>query len=168
MTTHNREVWIDASKEKVWAALADFGNVYLFNPTVPQSHLTSEQETGVGTSRHCEMTIEGASIEERIVDWNEGDSMKIEIYEGTKAPPFRTAVATISLTEKEGGTLVTGSLEYQLKYGPIGSLMDKAMVSSQFGKAMSGMFAGLKDYIESGEQVDSFKGLNIEPVAVLA
>jgi ligand-binding SRPBCC domain-containing protein len=38
MTKITREVWIDAPKEQVWAVMADFGNVYRFNPTVPKSY----------------------------------------------------------------------------------------------------------------------------------
>ena len=55
MTTLTREVRINAPKEKVWDILADFGNIYLFNPGVPKSYLTSDQQVGVGTTRHCDV-----------------------------------------------------------------------------------------------------------------
>ena len=94
--------------------------------------------------------------------------MQIEIYEGKNAPPFKTAVATISLQEKDGGTLVKGSLNYEMKYGPIGVLMDKMMVTPKFGRGWSGLFAGLKKYVETGETVPSLKTVNLETVAELA
>ena len=166
MTTHNREVWIDAPKEKVWEVLADFGNIYQFNPIIPTSYLTSEQEQGVGTTRHCDFS--GGSIEERIIEWTEGQSMQIEIYDGQNSPPFKTAVATITVEEKDGGTLVKGSLNYEMKYGPVGALMDKMMVTPRFGQGWSGLFAGLKKYIETGETIPSLKAVNLDAVAVVA
>ncbi len=47
--------------------------------------------------RHCDLAMAGASIEERVVEWVDGERMKVEIYEGKKAPPFKTAFATISV-----------------------------------------------------------------------
>ena len=170
MTTLTREVHINAPKEKVWELLADFGNIYLFNPGVPTSYLTSDQQHGVGTTRHCDVAGGpiNASVEERIIAWNEGQSMQIEIYEGTGTPPFKKAVATISVKDDNGGTLVTGALEYSLKFGPIGYLMDKLMVASQFGKAWTGVLAGLKHYAETDQPVEGARGINFEPVAVVA
>ena len=171
MTTLTRKVHIDAPKEKVWEILADFGNIYLFSPGVPKSYLTSDQQRGVGTTRHCDVSggpIQNASVEERIIGWNEGESMQIEIYEGTKTPPFKKAVGTISVKEDNGGTLVTGTLAYSLKFGPVGYLMDKLMVTSQFGKAWTGVLAGLKYYAETDQPVEGPRGINLEPVAVVA
>ncbi|MFC1975698.1 SRPBCC family protein [Chloroflexota bacterium] len=171
MTTLTREVRIKAPKEKVWEMLADFGNIHLFSPGVPQSYLTSDQQRGVGTTRHCDLAggpIQNASVEERIIAWNEGESMQIEIYEGTGTPPFKKAVATISVREDNGGTLVTGTLAYSLRLGPVGYLMDKLMVASQFGKAWTGVLAGLKHYAETDQPVEGARGINFEPVAVVA
>ena len=171
MTTLTREVRINAPKEKVWGILADFGNIYLFNPGVPRPYLTSDQQHGVGTTRPCDLAggpIQNASVEERIIAWNEGESMQIEIYAGTKTPPFKKAAASISVREDNGGTLVTGTLAYSLKFGPVGYLMDKLMVASQFDKAWTGVLAGLKHYSEAGQPVESPRGINFEPVTVVA
>lgn len=168
MTKITREVWIDAPKDQVWEVLADFGNIYRFNPTVPNSHSTSEQTSGLGATRHCDFGGSGSSIEERIIEWKEGESMTIDIYEGVKTPPFKTAGATLSVKENKGGTLVSGTMAYELKFGPVGGLMDSMMVRSQFEKAWTGVLAGLKSYVETGEQVESPKGLNFEPVVALA
>ena len=168
MTAITSKVWINAPKQQVWQALADFGNISIFNPAVPNSYLTSDQTSGVGMTRHCDLALAGASIEERVIEWTEGQSMQIEIYEGKKSPPFQRAVASIHVTTENGGTVVEGTLEYTLKFGPVGALMDSMMVKSQFKNAWQGLFAGLKHYIETGEEVDSPRQLNFEPVAVTA
>ena len=85
-TVINRYVLVNAPKQKVWEALADFGNVQNLSPGVRKSYLTSEQLNGVGAERHCDFSAMGAEVEERIVAWNEGESMEIDIYESKKIP----------------------------------------------------------------------------------
>jgi carbon monoxide dehydrogenase subunit G len=169
MAKVTREIRIDAPKEKVWNALADFGGISVFNPTVPNSYSTSEQNSGVGASRHCDLALSGASIEERVVEWIDGEQMTIEIYEGKKTPPFKTAYATIAVHEDTPDvTVVRGTFDYTLKMGPIGALMDTVMVKPQFGKAFGGLFAGLKHYVETGEKVDGPQALDFDAVQVIA
>ncbi len=168
MTTITREIRINASKEKVWAALADFGGIHVFNPTVTNSYTTNGQNSGKGAMRHCDLAMAGASIEERVVEWVDGERMKVEIYEGKKAPPFKTAFATISVRSTGTNTsIVRGTFEYSMKFGPLGALMDMMMVKPQFGKAWGGLFAGLKQYVETGKQVDGSKGLDFSSVQVV-
>ncbi|MDJ0752807.1 MAG: SRPBCC family protein [Ardenticatenaceae bacterium] len=152
MTDLTRKIWIDAPKEEVWATLADFGNIYQWNPNVTKSYLTTTQGEGTGTQRHCDLTLAGASVEERIVEWHDGEAMGIEIFDGQKTPPWRNAVATIKIREENGGTEVTGIFSYDMKFGPIGTLMNSMMVKPQFGKAWGELFAGLKFYLETGQK----------------
>jgi uncharacterized protein YndB with AHSA1/START domain len=165
MTKFTREVRIHAPKEKVWAALADFGNIAVFNPTVPISYSTNNLHSGKGATRHCDIGTGGSSIEERVVAWQEGESMTIDIYAGKKAPPFRQAQATIAVREAGADvTIVRGTLEYSMKFGPLGALMDALMVKPQFGKAWTALFAGLKHHIETGEKVDGPQRLDFSVV----
>lgn len=46
------------------------------------------------------------------------------------------------------------AIEYSLKMGPVGALMDATLVKPQFSKGFGGLLAGLKHYTETGEQVD--------------
>ncbi len=55
MSTIIREVQIEAPQDKVWRALADFGNIAWFNPGVPQSYVTSEQREGIGATRQVNL-----------------------------------------------------------------------------------------------------------------
>lgn len=167
MSKLTREIWIDAPKNEVWAALADFGNIYRFNPSVPSSHSTNELSSGEGATRHCDFLVEGSSVEERIVEWHEGDRMVVEIYEGVKTPPWENVFADIAVEEVDGGTLVRGTMSYDMRYGPVGSLMDRFMIQPQFGKAWGGIFAGLKQYIETGEEVSGSDGLPFDKLVLV-
>ena len=45
---------IEASRDKVWAVLADFPNIAAWNSGVNQSYSTSDATAGVGAKRHCD------------------------------------------------------------------------------------------------------------------
>lgn len=51
-------------------------------------------------------------------------------------------------------TIVTFKFDYQLKYGPIGKLMDKLMFGPQLSKGLPRILTGLKHFVETGEEVD--------------
>ena len=165
MTKFSYQIEIDAAPEHVWGILADFGNVYKFSPGVTHSHSTSEAENGLGATRHCALAPAG-SIEERIVGWEEGSRMDIEIYEGKGAPPFKKAVASIWLEPQGNGTVAFAKIDYEMKYGPVGAAMNALMVKNFLHKGFQGLLSGLKHYAETGEQVEGPR--NIDFVAVPA
>ena len=168
MTTVSREVRINGSKEKVWAALADFSGIYVFNPSVNHSFSLNNQSQGLGAERQCNLTIAGSSIKERVIEWVDGEKMVIEIYDGTKAPPFKEAIATLKVrADGPNHTVVSGSLAYTLKYGLIGRMMDTMMIKPQFGKAWEGLFAGLKKHVETGTEIKGASGLDFDAVEII-
>lgn len=153
MTTIIREIWIDAPRQTVWdQALVDFGNISLWNPNVPNSYSTNSRPQGIGAERHCDLTISGASIEERVVKWRDGEMMEVLITEGKKTPPWKNPTALIELFDERGGTRMRMTFSYTMKLGPIGWLMDVMMVKPQFGKALEALPAGLKYYMETGKK----------------
>lgn len=168
MNKITHEVWIDAPRQKVWDVLADFGNVYLTNPYITKSYLTSDQKTGVGTTRHCDLTLFGATVEERIIGWDEGRSIEIDIYDRKNLPVIKTQGAAFTLQDENGGTRLRGAIHYTLKYGPIGALMNTFMLKPQNTKAWTTFLAGIKHYAETGEAIDSNVYLNLEPVTAVA
>ncbi len=167
MTTIIREVKVNASQGKVWEILADIGGIQNYNPGVSKSYSTSESNSGLGASRHCDLLPMGA-VEERVIEWNEGSDYKIEIFEGKGVPPFKTAVARITVKSAGNGAVVTMHFEYRMKYGLVGALMDAIMVKPQFSKAIPGILAGLKHHAETGELIDRTVRLNFEPVIAVA
>lgn len=155
---------IDAPRHEVWVAVADFGQIANFNPSVSESHLTGEANRGEGATRHCSLTLAGASVEERVVDWQEGASYTVEIYESSRVPMITNAHGTIALAEDGSGTKATMVIEYDTKYGPIGKLMDRMAIRGQNTKAAGLVVAGLKHYVETGETVR--QGVRVDTSAV--
>lgn len=163
----NGEIVIEAPKERVWSALADFGNVYLWNPAVDHSRSTSDVPNGIGATRHCDLTISKASIEERVVEWVENERMRVEIFDGRRTPPFREAWGDITLEEVPGGTLTGLRLHYELKGGILGGVIDRLMVRRQYGKGLKLALAGLKYHVETGKPVEKGTRVAVDKVTLV-
>ena len=148
----SQEIRINAPKEKVWAVLADLGNIYRWNPGVSHSYTTSESSQGEGATRHCdiERPLKGY-LEERAFDWREGEGYKIAIYDTNF--PNKDTVIDFSVRTEEDGTKVEVSPEYKLKFGLLGKLIDRLFFERQFRKGMTGLLSGLKYHVETGEEV---------------
>ena len=147
------EINIDAPKEKVWEVLADLGNIYRWNPGVIHSYSTSEEASGEGASRHCDVQsgpIKGY-LEERAFDWQEGEGFKIEIYDSSL--PVKRVIVQFAVQARGEGTVVEVTPEFQLKFGLVGVVLERLMFGPQFRKGMAGLLAGLKYHVETGEEV---------------
>ncbi len=167
MTTITRQVTIDASVEQVWPALADFGAVATWNPNVKASRLTSEEGSGIGITRECSLVPIG-TIQERVTEWTEGRMMSIEIFDFKNVPAMRRAVAVIGLEPRNGKTLATVEMNYEVGLGALGAGMNSVMMKRQFTKSLTGLLAGLKHHIETGDSVDRRSNLPTAAVAAVA
>ncbi len=152
MTQISSEIRINAPKEKVWAIIADLGAVQNFHPGVQKSYYSSENQKGLGTSRVCELP-NGWAIEERATEWQEGEGFVLESKPLKKSPRFKKAYGRWALKQDAHQTLVTLIVEYTLKFGPFGSLIDALMVRPQFKKIVPRVLAGLKHYAETNEEI---------------
>ena len=115
ITTIKREIEINQPKEKVWQALADFGNICHGHPAVSKSYITSAQKEGVGATRHCDFTMMGASAEEKVVEWNEGKNIKIVVTELNKMPGIDTMALDLAIRNNGQNTTLSSTMEYSMK-----------------------------------------------------
>lgn len=133
---------IHAPVATVWDILADFPNVADWNGGVKKSYSTNEQSDGVGASRHCDLVPAG-TLEETIKEWHPHEKMVISIDSSTKSP-LKKGLGTIGLSD--GGsdsTTVSVSLDYDLKWGPVGNLMGP-MMHKQLTKGFEGFLRDLE------------------------
>jgi len=158
-----REIAIDATKEKVWNVVADFGAIDKASPGVIKSYITSEQKTGVGTERHCDFAFMGASVEEKVIEWNEGESIKIDIYERKNLPLIKEMIAEFSVREADGKTILRATLEYAMS-GGLGGLMNGMMMEKMNTKNWNKVLAGFKKHSESGAVVNQKTALDMDAV----
>ena len=142
-------IQVYAPTEQVWAVLANIGAVQDYSPGVVKSYYTSNVREGVGASRHCDLLPTG-TVEERIVDWCDGEQYSIEIYEGTEV--LYTGVAHFTLERDEVATIVTQIMEY-IPTDDLPSAFEGKSMEGLVGKIIRGNLVGLKHFIESSEVV---------------
>lgn len=164
VTTINRSVNINATAEEVWPALADFGGIAAWNPNVKASKLTSNQQLGEGVTRECQLIPLG-TVQERVTEWTEGRMMTIDIYEFRNVPAMRSSTAVIELVPDGSSTTVNMSLSYEVGLGPLGAGMNAMGMRRQFEKAVSGVLAGLKHHVETGQTVDRKTAIPMDAVS---
>ena len=145
---------VEAPTEDVWKAIADFGNIYRWNPGVPESHLTSDQGEGVGTTRHCDLAMPGASIEERVTAWEPGSHYRVDIYDKKRVPFIKNLRAEVGVEPAGDGSTAYFQASYDTTAGPIGMLMDRLMIRGQYRKGGRAFVAGLKYFVETGNEVE--------------
>ncbi len=151
MTVVRSNVQIDAPVDKVWRTLADLGSIDKWNPGVAKSYATSEATQGEGATRHCDLESGNAQLEERAFDWREGEGYKIDVYKSTL--PLKRNIVAFEIEPSGDGTLARVTADYQLKYGPVGALMDILIARRQVQQGFDEMLAGLKYHVETGELV---------------
>ncbi len=149
MTQIKSEIKINAPKEEVWEVLGDFGGVSKWAPTVAKSFSTTTATEGVGCERKCEIPGFG-NVSERITEWDEGTRIKYAV-EGVG--PMKSMTSGFSLRREGKETLASMTVNFQMKFGIIGALMDRLMVRRKISKQVQITLAGLKHHVETGELV---------------
>ena len=151
MTVLENSIQIQAEPEAVWSVLGTLDALHRYDPGVKKSELLAGPKDGVGASRRCDLAP-GGWFRERVTEWQPHDSMAFELFECTL--PVRRLKHRYTLTAAEGGTLVKQTMEYELKFGPLGWLMDTLMVRRKWNEGVRGFFAGLKAQVEGRDAPD--------------
>ena len=149
MTVLENSVRIDAPPEKVWSVLASLDVLDRYDPGVLKSEVVTPSRQGPGAARRCDLKP-GGWFKERVAEWTPNESISFELFECTL--PVRRLTHSYTLTPDGSGTLVRQRMDYELKFGPIGKLMDAVMVRRKWDLGIKGFFAGLKGYVENGRR----------------
>jgi carbon monoxide dehydrogenase subunit G len=149
MGTLHHEIRIKAPAHKVWTALADIEAVQHYNPSVSNARCVSPVKEGVGATRHCDLKPKGW-VKERVTAWEPERVHAMEVAESEW--PIVFMKWRTELKPDASGTLVTQDLEYRMKFGLLGKLMDALMMRRKLDQGINDVFAGLKRYVEGGKQ----------------
>ena len=147
MATFTIERFIKAPVERVWEELAHIPSIHVWNPGVKHSYATSDEITGLGASRHCDLGGRNY-LKESVVEFEEGQALTMRVDETNL--PMASVDIRFRLRPQDEGTMVTLSPKYRLKFGPLGSLLDAVYVRRTYTNGMVALLAGLKEHIESG------------------
>ena len=122
--------------EQLWEVLADFPNIADWYGGLKTSVSTSDAPNGVGATRHCELAPMG-TIDERILEWQEGERVKISAFKYEKAP-IKEAIADFRITPAGDATEISIDFDFTPKGGVAGKAAGPGLKL-----ALSKSFAGM-------------------------
>jgi hypothetical protein len=140
MTTIRHEIDAPCPPERVWSLLADLEAVQTYNPGVREAKIRGSQRTGVGATRVCELLPKGRVVE-RVTHWEEGRALGLEVAESDWPIHFMRWVTRVE--PAAGGTRISQALEYRVKFGPLGWLLDRLAMERKLRTTLDAIFASL-------------------------
>jgi hypothetical protein len=145
MTTIQHEIQAACPPASVWTLLADLEAVERYNPGVKRAAVVGTQRSGIGARRSCELSPKGRVIE-RVTHWEDGKAVGLEVVESDWPIHFMRWVTHIQ--PNEGGTRITQSLEYAVKFGPLGWLLDHLVMKRKLTSALDAVFSSMAKQAE--------------------
>jgi uncharacterized protein YndB with AHSA1/START domain len=152
MSQLSTQVQIKAPADKLWEVLVDLDSLSQWVPDNTSPQTASQHSETMATARYYDATP-FHNAEERATGWQEDHHYA---YEVKNIGPIKSAYNRFSLTPVgEGEAVLTQTLDFQMKLGPLGALMDTLVFRPQFRKQMEQSLAALKEYVEHNEVVES-------------
>ena len=146
MTALRHQIRINAPVDTVWKTLGNLLAVQHYNPMVGSVRCISERAEGMGAARRCELKPKGW-VEERVWEWNPPNALGLEVT--ASEWPLVFMKWRTELKRDGNATVVSQEMNYKLKFGPLGALMDRLMMRRKLGSIIAGIFENLKRYIET-------------------
>ena len=152
MSQLSTQVQIKAPADELWKVLVDLDSLSQGVPDNASSETALQNSEIMTTPRYYDANP-FHNAEERATGWEEGHHYA---YEVKNIGPIKSAYNRFSLNPVgEGETVLTQTLDFQMKHGPVGALMDTLVFRPQFCKQMEQSLAALKEYVEHNEVVDT-------------
>lgn len=151
MAEFTQSIRIEAPITAVWAALDDIAAIEQWNPGVRASRLIGTQPSGEGAARYCDLGGRNY-LHETVVLHEPERALTMRITETNL--PFEHADIGFRLQPDGAGTLITVAPLYRLRFGPLGSLLDRAYVRRTYGRGMAALLRGLKRHVEGTAEAE--------------
>ena len=152
MTELNNEITINGSIEDIWEALSTIDNLEKYDPTVKSSKALSSSKSGIGARRKVDMKDGKNWFEESCTVWKPHEALTYEL--SACSFPMQNLKHSYSFEKLDAGQVkVKQLMQYQMKYGWFGQLMDTLMVRKQSDHGIKLFFSGLKQYIERKQRL---------------
>jgi uncharacterized protein YndB with AHSA1/START domain len=144
---------LDHSANDVWSVLADFGGIHRWSASVESSPINAgTPPTGVGAERNCHL-YDGNHIQERITQSVDQRRLALEIFDTSM--PLRSADAVFELSPSaEGGTELTMTMSYVVKFGLLGKAMDGLLLRRKMTSSLDRLLITLDEHLTTGAVID--------------
>ena len=140
------DIEINVPQATVWQILSSLENVPLFDPGITKAYYLSDVKTGLGATGYC--VLEQGYMKKRVTAWEDEHSITLEVYENGIFGIMKQASGTYTLSNREGKTSVTFTVDYAVKGGVFGDILG-SMMKGFVRNAIDRNLEGLKQYAEA-------------------
>ena len=147
MTTLYNEITVNASIDKIWNILSDLELLDQYDPTVKKSTLVSTEKTGLGARRKVNMLDGKNWFDEKVTVWKPNEALTYQLTDCSF--PMKGLKHSYSFQKVGNQTKVMQTMEYTVKFGLFGRLLDNLMIRKQSDNGIKKFFTGLKSYAET-------------------
>ena len=147
MATIHNEITVNASIDKVWTMLTDLELLDKYDPTVKKSTLVSTEKTGIGAKRKVLMLDGKNWFDEKVTVFKPNEALTYQLTDCSF--PIKGLQHSYSFEKVGNQTKVKQVMEYTVKFGLFGKLLDSMMIRKQSDTGIKKFFAGLKSYAET-------------------
>jgi len=153
MSTISVSRTLSQSPETVWPALDDFGAVHRWSAAVKSSPINpGTPESGVGAERYCRL-YDGNHIQERVTQVVPQQRLALEVFDTSM--PLKSAQGIFELVPTaNGGTALTMTFSYVVKFGLLGRAMDGLMLRRMMTASLTRLLAALEQHLQTGEVIE--------------
>jgi hypothetical protein len=145
MTIIEHELSATCPPERIWALLSDLTAVATYNPTVKSAQIVGTTRSGVGAKRSCDLLPKGRVVE-RVTHWEDGQALGLEVAESDWPITHMRWITRVEPTPS--GSRLTQRLDYAMKFGPVGWLMDNLVMKRKLSRTLDGILANLIEHAE--------------------
>jgi len=146
MATLHNEITVNASVDKIWSMLTDLELLDKYDPTVKKSTLISSEKTGMNAKRKVLMLDGKNWFDEKITVFKANEALTYQLTDCSF--PIKGLKHSYSFEKVGNQTKVKQVMEYTVKFGLLGKLLDSLMIRKQSDQGIKKFFAGLKQYAE--------------------
>ncbi|TDW99060.1 SRPBCC family protein [Dinghuibacter silviterrae] len=146
MTTLYNEIIIDAPIDKIWDALSSIEELEKYDPTVKSARALSAAGSGIGATRKVGMKDGKNWFEEKVTVWKKNEALAYELT--ACSFPIQQLKHSYGFEQIGHQTKVKQVMEYKVKYGLIGKVLDALMIRRQSDTGIKKFFVGLKSYTD--------------------
>ncbi|WP_170332217.1 SRPBCC family protein [Ruegeria arenilitoris] len=154
MIHHERRLEIDTNPEAIWMVLSRFMHIDEFAPQVTTVDALTNGKDGVGSKRRCHFE-NGTSLVEEVTDWRPNQGYGVRLSE-MPAMPLTEAHAAIAIEPlADSRSRVVWSMDYQMKYGPLGWLLGQTLLKVMMGRVLDSNLKALAEKLRTDRVADA-------------
>ncbi len=140
------DITINAPIDKIWSILTDLEILDKTDPTVKKATLISSNKTGLEAKRKVLMQDGKNWFDEKITIFKPNEELAYQLTDCSF--PIKALKHSYSFQKNGDQIKVQQVMEYTVKFGVLGILLDKMMIGKQFNSGINKFLNGLKTYAE--------------------